>query len=246
MAAPKLSQLVAVQSGLKTSTYRDQTDMWKSLQRPAPLTGISRQYTPKDEEGESLPPESTQVQISAETVLKDTAELVAKLYDTTATIDAANCTARADLAVNGQVLLKDLPVSTLLFLEKQVQDLVSTIRVLPTLDPADRWSFDEATNSWRSEPYSTVRTKKVLRNHVRAEATDKHPAQVDTFAEDTTVGTWTTVRFSGAMPATRVATLVTRAEELLRAIKMTREAANQEPAPKKEIAAPIFAWLLAP
>lgn len=246
MAAPKLAQLVAVQAGLKSSTYRDQTDKWKALQRPAPLTGISRQYTPKDEEGDQLPSESTLVQLSAETVLRDTASLLAKLFDTTATIDAANCTARADLAVNGQVLVKDLPVSTLLFLEKQVQDLVSTMRALPTLDPAEKWTFDEATNSWRSEPYSTVRTKKVLRNHVKAAATEKHPAQVDTYAEDATVGTWTTVKFSGAMPATRVATLVGRAEELLRAIKMAREAANQEPAPKREIAEPVFAYLLAP
>lgn len=245
MAAPTLNQLVAVQSGLKTSTYRDQTDMWKSLQRPAPLTGISRQYTPRDEEGESLPPESTLVQVSAETVLQDTAQLLGKLFDTTATIDAANCTARADLAVRGQVLAKDVPVTTLLFLEKQIQDLVTTMRALPKLDPAEKWSFDEATNSWRSEPYETVRTKKVLRNHVKAEATDKHPAQVEIFTEDVGIGTWRTVRFSGAMPATRVAALVSRAEDLLRAIKMARETANQETAVKREIAAPIFTYLLA-
>ena len=47
----------------------------------------------------------------------------------------------------------------------------------------------------------TLRTKKVPRNHVKAEATEKHPAQVEVYYEDVAVGYWTTVKFSGALPA---------------------------------------------
>lgn len=51
-------------------------------------------------------------------------------------------------------------------------------------------------------PESTL--VQVPRNHVKAEATDKHPAQVEVYHEDVPVGYWTTVKFSGALPARRV------------------------------------------
>lgn len=69
----------------------------------------------------------------------------------------------------------------------------------------------------------TVRTKKVPRNHVKAEATDKHPAQVDVYYEDVPVGYWTTVKFSGALPARRVNELLDRVEKLQQAVKFARE-----------------------
>lgn len=72
----------------------------------------------------------------------------------------------------------------------------------------------------------TIRTKKVPRNHVKAEATDKHPAQVEVYYEDIAVGYWTTVKFSGALPAKRVNELLDRVEKLQRAVKFAREEAN--------------------
>jgi hypothetical protein len=35
---------------------------------------------------------------------------------------------------------------------------------------------------------------------VKAEATEKHPAQVEVYHEDVVVGQWKTVKFSGALP----------------------------------------------
>ena len=57
--------------------------------------------------GEQLPPESTRVQVRAEDVLRETAGVLTRLFDVTATKDWANCTARADVKVevspSGQV-----------------------------------------------------------------------------------------------------------------------------------------------
>ena len=47
-----------------------------------------------------------------------------------------------------------------------------------------------------------------------------------TVPKDVPAGDWTTVKFSGALPATRVRTLLDRVEELQRAVKYAREEAN--------------------
>src|SRR5215472_9467757 len=107
----KLSQIIAVEKGVKSGSLRDLTDAHYALQKPALLAGISRTYQPKDEEGEVLPPESTRVQVKTEDVLRRTATVLTRLFDVTATKDWANCVARADVVVDGRTLLSDVPVS---------------------------------------------------------------------------------------------------------------------------------------
>lgn len=188
----KLNQVIAVEKGVKAKTRQDLTAAQRGLDKPALLAGISRTYQPKDEEGEHLPPESTRVQVKAEDVLRDTAATLTRLFDVTATKDWANCDARADIEVEGRTLPRDVPVSYLLFLEKQLADLGAFIRKLPTLDAAESGSLDPSTGAWKTDAVRTAGTKKVPRNHVKAEATDKHPAQVEVYYEDIPVGYCTT------------------------------------------------------
>ncbi|GGJ26146.1 hypothetical protein GCM10010121_041590 [Streptomyces brasiliensis] len=207
------------------------------------LAGISRTYQPKDEEGEQLPPESTRVQVKAEDVLRDTAVTLTRLFDVTATKDWANCTARADVKLDGRVLVADVPVSYLLFLEKQLVDLNAVVRKLPVLDASESWAQDPSTDSWKTEPVRTLRTKKVPRNHVKAEATEKHPAQVEVYYEDVPVGYWTTVKFSGALPARRVNELLDRVEKLQQAVKFAREEANGTDVVDRRVGDAVFGYL---
>lgn len=72
----------------------------------------------------------------------------------------------------------------------------------------------------------TTKTKKVPRNHVKAEATEHHPAQVEVYYEDVTVGNWRTIKFSGALPAKRVNELLARVERVQEVVKFAREEAN--------------------
>ena len=91
-----------------------------------------------------------------------------------------------------------MPVTYLLFLEKQLADLHTFVKKLPVLDAAESWALDASTDCWATEPVQTLRTKKVPRNHVKAEATEKHPAQVEVYYEDVRIGYWTQTKFSGA------------------------------------------------
>jgi hypothetical protein len=239
----KLNQIVAVEKGVKSKSYQDVTAAHHKVQKPALLAGISRTYQPKDEEGEQLPPESTRVQVKAEDVLREMGSSLTRLFDVTATKDWANCAARADVTVDGRTVLADVPVSYLLFLEKQLTDLHTFVKKLPVLDAAETWTFDPSTDVWRPEAVRTVKTKKVPRNHVKAEATEKHPAQVEVYYEDVAVGHWTTVKFSGALPARRVNELLGRVERLQDAVKFAREEANGTEVTDQRVGEAVFGYL---
>ena len=241
--AAKLNQIIAIEKGVKSSSFQELTDAHHLLQKPSLLAGISRTYQPKDEEGEQFPPEFTRVQASAETVIKDTAKILTKLFDVTAAKDWANCQAKADIVVDGRTLAADVPATYLLFLEKQLVDMHTFVKKLPTLDPSESWTYDAGADCYVTEPVQTAKTKKVPRNHVKAEATEKHPAQVDVYMEDIVVGTWKTVKFSGALPASRVKELLDRVDKLQQAVKFAREEANSIEAADRRVGETLFSYL---
>ncbi|MEU6401222.1 hypothetical protein [Streptomyces sp. NPDC046985] len=241
----KLNQIIAVEKGVKSKAVQDGAAAHQKVQKPALLAGISRAYQPKDEEGEQLPPESTRVQVRGEEILREMSASLTRLFDVTATKDWANCTARADVTVDGRTIVGEAPVSYLLFLEKQLTELHAFVKRLPVLDGAESWSLDPSTDWWKTDPVRTIRTKKVPRNHVKAEATDKHPAQVEVYYEDVPIGYWTTVKFSGALPARRVNELLDRVEKLQQAVKFAREEANGTEVVDQRVGDAVFGYLFA-
>src|SRR4051794_1872364 len=150
--ATKLNQIIAVEKGVKSETYSKLTDLHQAVQKAPLLSGIARTYRPKDEEGDPLPPESTRVQINTEKALQDIAGVMTRLFDVVATKDWTNCTAKANIVVGGQVLLNDVPTTYLLFLEKQLADMHTFVKKLPTLDPAEAWEYDQAADCWATKP----------------------------------------------------------------------------------------------
>ena len=164
----RLNQIIAVEKGVKSRSFQALPEARHQLQKSALLAGIARTYRPKDEEGEPLPPESTKVQVKADEVIRETSGILTRLFDVTATKDWANCTAKADVVLDGAPLLRDVPVSYLLFLEKQLTDLLTFVRKLPVLDAAESWTYDASADCYATEPTQTTRTKKIPRTHVKA------------------------------------------------------------------------------
>lgn len=243
MSGTRLNQLIAIESGLKSSSQRTVTDLHRLSQKPALITGITRTYAPKDEDGDKLPSESTLVQTNVGSFLNSLQEALTRLFDVTLSKELSNAKASADVVVDGNVIVKGAPVTYLLFLEKQLVDINKFVSVLPTLDPSFNWTLDANTGSYKNDPVQTVRTKKIPRNWVKAEATDKHPAQVEIYHEDVVVGTWNKVDFSGAIPATRKAELLSRIEKLLTAVKFAREEANNTEVTDAKAADAVFGYL---
>lgn len=222
----QLNQIVAIEKSVKSGAHAVITKAYQDVQKSAPLTGISRTYQSLADDGEKLPGESVRVQISAASIAQNVKAVMARLFDVVATKDKTNCYAVADIVVDGRTLATQVPVTNLLFIEKQLTDLRTFISKLPTLDPSDEWTWDDNSLAYVSAPVQTVRSKKVPRNHVLAPATDRHPAQVQVWHEDVAVGTWTTVKRSGALPAREVAEALARVDALRDAVKQARERAN--------------------
>jgi hypothetical protein len=240
-----LAQVIAVTDRRKNTAAREQTTYYRLLGTDRLLTGLARTYTPANDEGERRPPEGTKVQVVAGQVVTELAQALTPMWDCIYAREEGNTRARADIIVGGEVVAYSVPVTYLLFLEHQLTDLVTFMGKLPVLPAEDDWEWDPARACYATRPAETRSTAKVPRNHVLAAATDKHPAQVQVYHEDKTVGTWSTTKLSGAMPATRVRQLTERATALLLAVRTAREHANTTVVEDAHVAAGFFTWLLA-
>lgn len=250
----QLHTVLAIRDTVRSRKIERATTAHRESQKAALYEGLTRSYRPKAEDGDQLPTEQQHVQANADTFLNRYADAVSRDLNLMATIDAANQLASADVQVptgtlsgGGEpiyrTLLPSVPATHLLFLTRELDDMYTFVSKLPTLDPAVRWTYDENVMAYVGEPVETHRTKKIMRNHVKAEATDRHPAQVDTFQEDVVVGLWTLVRRSGALPLERKTQLLQRIDTLRIAVKEARERANQVDVTDVEVARPIFDYL---
>jgi hypothetical protein len=240
----KLNQVIALVNGKKTRAKEELTKIYKTVQKPEVFAGISRVYQPSDDEGETIPPEKKLPLFTTKQILNSVQTTLTDLIDIVATQDHGNTEAMAGIVVDGTLLVDNVPVTHLLFLEKQLVDIHTLIAALPTLDPSEHWMYDENRGCYVTEPTRTNRTKKVMRNHVKAAATDKHPAQVDVYTEDIKVGEWSTVKMGGALPADEKRDILERVRKLQDAVKMAREEANSHVVTPITIAPQLLTYII--
>jgi hypothetical protein len=240
---PKLNQIIAIQASKKAQAKETLTQAYHLIKKPELLNGLTRTYQPRDDGGEPQPDERKLVQIKVnDLIAKVTADLT-EMFDIVATQDFANCQAKADIVVEGRKLLVGVPVTHLLFLEKQMVDLRTFIETLPILDAAEDWEYKAEADSYVTRPTRSNRTKKVPKNHIKYEATKEHPAQVEMYMEDVWVGTWTTTKFSSAVPAAVRNAMLDRVRKLLDAIKSAREEANNLEVKPQKVGAALLGWI---
>jgi hypothetical protein len=241
----KLNQVIAIEKGAKNRLYSAITELHKNAQKADLYYGFSKAYEPKEEGSEQFPPEQKKVMLRADDVLSETKKLFGEFLDITATKDFANMSAKADISVGGNVLVKDVPVPYLLFLEKQLTDLRTFIDKMPTLDESEDWRKDEATGLFKTEPMKTHRTAKVQEAIVLYDATEKHPAQTQLITKDVIVGYWNQVKQSGAITRGEKRKLLEKVEAVLNAVKSAREEANSIEAPDKKVGADLLDYIFA-
>lgn len=222
----KLHQLIAVAKGKKARSQSVMTESYQRLQKPELFAGMSRKYRPKDEEGEVFPSEEKRVTYTAKKAVEDFRQPFIDALDITATIDAANLKATADVVVNGVVVLKGVSVMTLLYLEKRLEDLHTFVNKLPVLSSTEEWTYSEEQALYKTRTRETRSTKKTPRVITKAEATEHHPAQTELYYEDVTQGHWEQTDYSGAVDATTKARYVKHVQQLIEAVKVAREEAN--------------------
>lgn len=240
-----LGQIVAIEKDVRRTTAQQLAAARHPLDAPAMLEGISREYQPRDDDGEQLPSEGVRVQATVAELVDSTRDALVRLLDVTAARDFTNAsgTAVADVRVDGEVLIEAAPVPYLLWLEKQLAELEALARRLPTHDPATEWTLEDPRGVYKSTPVRTARQVQQPRANVIVPPTEKHPAQVQTWGENVMVGTWTTVKKTGAIPVADQARLVQRIQALQRAVHLAREEANRVEAIEPAIGARVLEYI---
>lgn len=241
---PRLCQIIAIVKDRKSKIQAAVTSIYQNIQKAEPFNGLQGVYKPLDEEnGEKLPAESKLVQLKVSDCIKDIRTHLTSLFDAVATQDNGNTIAKGTIKIDDRVIVADVPVPHLLFLEKQLTDIHTMVSKFPVLDPSENWKIDNNTGLYTTEPAQTHRTKKVPKAFVKAAATDKHPAQVDTFTEDIVVGYWHRTKYSGAISMKERQEMIEKINKMREAVKSAREEANSMEVPSKSVAKPIFDYI---
>jgi hypothetical protein len=241
---PKLNQVNALVTARKGDAEKQVTELYKIVQKDQLFAGRERTYRPLDEvNGQKVPPESQRVQQRVDDVIAQARAKWTELWNLVLTQDTGNQAAKADIVVDGKTVLANVPVTSLLFLDKQVNDLETFVSKLPTPDPSEEWSHDPNTGLLRSRATESMRTSKEPTVIVKYEATKEHPAQTELFTKDIPVGTWTQILYSGCIPMDRKNAILTRIRKLQDAIKIAKEQANLLEVDRQKAGEPLLGFV---
>lgn len=227
---PKLHELLAVNTNLGAQAAKTRTDLMATFKNKT--HHFSEKQVSFQPFGEGQPP-VVESQLDLQTTVRKELEWLApfvyKAVDTAYQVAEANTQARADVILDdGTVLLKNVPATSLLELEKRAKELHDFVSSIPTLDPAKGFAADPQRGDgiYRARDDHKKRTKKVTKVLTLAQATEKHPAQAQTYVEDEPIGDIVTLEWSGLLTVADKGDMLSRVEDFTRAVKQARSRAN--------------------
>jgi len=240
----KLHELLAVEPDLKSEAQRLANKV-KALftEGKGRLVGQIRTYQTMDESGEDFADEITELATSVDSELAGWQRAFSDWLDAAMQKEITNQVTGADIVVDGVTLFENMPATALLNLEAKLVEIRQVFSQMPTNDPSEKWLWDADLGCFITRPRYTYKTKKILRNHVKAEATKEHPAQVEVYTEDARVGTWTTLIHSGMLTPVEKQNRLKRVDALIRAVKQARQRANAIDVVDVHLGKKLFAYI---
>lgn len=253
----KLHELLAVEQERKGLADRQRTATVEHFRsNPGHFMGIRRTFRPfavdeaQGDTGEERLEAETRLVKTVSEELSGLLQVWAKAMDLGFVIDEANTQARADVRINGEVLLEQVPATYLLQLEKRLREVRAVFAAVPTFDPVRLWTPDPGADKehvLRAEPVVTVRKQRTRQYNVMVEATKEHPAQVDVVETDQPVGEIRAYEWTGMVSPRQKTALVEQVDTLIAAVKQARSRANGvEVDPSQRVAGKLVEFLLAP
>lgn len=228
--AQKLHELLAVEGSLKGQSEKTRADLLQTFDKKRNLFAEKRvTFKSLDEGAEPVVEEQLDLQSTVNRELAWLTGIWAKSLDVSAHVAMANTIAKADVVLDdGTLILKDVPATALLELEKRLMEVHNVVEKIPTLDPAKAFQpdADRGKDVYKARDDTKTRTKKKSVPLVLAAATDKHPAQVQLTTEDVPTGTIVTQEWSSLITPHAKAEMLDRCERMHRAIKSARARAN--------------------
>lgn len=234
----KLHELLAVDRNLKGQAEKTRTELMTTFEKKTHLFSEKTvSYTPYGEGGQTVVEGQLDIQTTVAKELKWISEFLVKALDVSYQVAEANTIARADVILeDGTTLLSQVPATALLELEKRAKELHDFVVSIPTLDPAKgfRLDVDRGIGIFKARDDRKVRTKKTNKVLTLAPATDKHPANVQVVVEDVPVGDIVTLEWSGLITTAAKGDMLSRVEDLTRAVKKARARANDTEVSQKD------------
>jgi hypothetical protein len=230
-AMTKLHEILAVQGNINGQATKTRTGLMDTFTKKRHLFESKiKTFTPNSEEGGLTTVEEQQdIQSTIIDEIKWLKVHLVKQIDIGYRVDLGNRVAVADIIdEDGVVLLKNVPTTTLLWMEKRAQDWKDLIESIPTLDPAKGFAPDkEAGNGiYRAREVTKIRTKKTKEVITLAKATDKFAEQAQLIDTDKPIGTIVEQERSALITPAMKAILLDNAEKSFRAITRARSKAN--------------------
>jgi len=226
----KLHELLAVQSNLSGQATKKRADLKTTFEKKRHLFEETRKtFTSNDELEKPQIEEQKDIQSTVISEIDWIKPSLAKALDVAYQVDVANTQAKADVVTEeDEILLKDVPATTLLQLEKRVAEWKELIQSIPTLDPAKGFQLDAARGKgyYRARDVTKQRKNKVPEVVTLAAATKEHPAQTQLIQGDKPIGTILEQEWSSLITPATKAELLDRVETLLRAVAKARSKAN--------------------
>jgi len=214
------------------------------------FSGLQKTYHPFDDESASatrVPDERKEVGTTTVQELDFLKKFFVAAVNNAVQKERSNVKAVAEVSVLG-VEFFDMPVGALLNLEHKLSGLKQVIKNIPVLDDSKDWEVTDKTRGiFKQDPdLSTFRTEKTPVNHVKAQATDKHPQQVEVIYRDLQVGEYKTRFFSGEIPVDVKARLLERVDIAIQSVVQAREQANMVDAAGPEDFSRLFDAIIEP
>lgn len=227
----KLHELLAVETNLENQANKCRTDLMVTFEKKRHLFEEKRVvFVPNSEGAQAVVEHQSDIQSTVRKELEWIQQHLAKAFDASYQVAEANTEARADVVLDDDaatVLLKDMPATSLLELEKRAAEVQALIGTIPTLDPAKGFSIDTQRGVYKAREVTKQRTKKQPKVIVKYEATKEHPAQTELMHEDVPVGSIQEQEWSGLLTPADKADLLNRAEMVARAVRRARSRANE-------------------
>lgn len=227
----KLHELLAVEGQLKGQAQATRTELAATFSKKRHLFEEKIvTFHPNTEGAPTVTEQQSDLQSKVRDELSWIADIWSKAIDVSFMVAEANTHAVSDVVLeSGAVLLRDVPATALLELEKRGAEIRELIMAIPTLDPAKGFTLDDdrGANVYRAREVAKTRTKKEAKVVVLYPATTEHPAQVQMISEDVPVGRIVEREWSGLITPAEKGRLIERAEEFARAVKTARQRANE-------------------
>lgn len=226
----KLYEILAVEQDNKNVSERLILESIKTFKKENLFTGSIKVTELFDDEESRIPDEILKLETTVDENLQYSLSAVANYWDIVAQKDSTNMVAKADIVINGEIIAKDIPATTLLGMEKKLNNLRVLFNSIPTLPPGIGWEKDseyEKDNVFRTtHTMNTLKTVKVIEFREVSPATKEHKAQIQQLQATKNIGKFITTKWSGMITPYLKAERITKLEKMISAVKKARQRAN--------------------